>query len=249
MDEILSEGYGIMPNKVLFDKNLTDKQKLLYCLISSLCAEKWYCRATNDYLWELLNADKWTISKNISKLNEKWFIVIEINSLEKNNSRRKIYLGGIVKNDKGYSQKWLDGYSQKWLPNNTIYNNTIEYTFSDFWKDYPHARKGKKKESEEYFSKQNPESVKKQVSILKRKIKAWLQDWQYVPACERWIRDFTELNEDVIKQDLVRICRRHLNAWGDIKQRALELKQTFGDETINEVVKSLQKKITPLFTN
>ena len=244
MDAILSEGYGIMPNKVLFDKNLTDKQKLLYCLISSLCAEKWYCWASNEYLWERLNADRKTISKNVSDLVNKWFISVEVSQEEWN--KRKI---SMEKNEYTYPQKWGEGYTQKWVHNNTIYNNTIEYTFSDFWKDYPHARKGKKKESEEYFSKQNAESVKKQVSILKRKIKAWLQDGQYVPACERWIRDFTELNEDVIKQDLVRICRRHLNTGWDIKQRALELKQTFGEETINEVVKSLQKKITPLFTN
>lgn len=246
MDAILSEGYGIMPNKVLFDKNLTDKQKLLYCLISSLCAEKWYCWASNEYLWELLGVKEWSISSNISKLKKLWFIDYEL----KNKNTRKIYLTSpIVKNHIGVCEKSQGGVCEKSQHNNTIYNNTIEYTFSDFWKDYPHARKGKKKESEEYFSKQNPESVKKQVSILKRKIKAWLQDGQYVPACERWIRDFTELNEDVIKQDLVRICRRHLNTGWDIKQRALELKQTFGDETINEVVKSLQKKITPLFTN
>ena len=244
MDEILSEGYGIMPNKVLFDKNLTDKQKLLYCLISSLCAEKWYCRASNEYLWERLNADKKTISKNVSDLANKWFISVEVSQEEGN--KRKI---GIAQNEYTYTQKWGEGYTQKWVHNNIIYNNTIEYTFSDFWKDYPHARKWKKKDSEEYFSKQNPESVKKQVSILKRKIKAWLQEWQYVPACERWIRDFTELNEDVVKQDLVRICRRHINAWGDAKQRSQELKETFGEETINAIVKEIQKKPAPLFTN
>lgn len=242
MDEILSEGYGIMPNKVLFDKNLTDKQKLLYCLISSLCAEKWYCRATNDYLWELLNGTKITMSRNISELEEKWFIGIEII----NNFQRKITLN---KNDKGGYQKWLGGV----IKNDNIIiqeNNTNnKYTFDTFWKDYPHARKWKKKDSEQYFSKQNPLDVKKQVAILKRKIKAWLQDGQYVPACERWIRDFTELNEDIVKQDLVRICRRHINTGGDAKQRSQELKETFGEETINAIVKEIQKKPAPLFTN
>ena len=88
MDAILSEGYGIMPNKVLFDKNLTDKQKLLYCLISSLCAEKWYCWASNEYLWERLNADRKTISKNVSDLVNKWFISVEVSQEEWN--KRKI---------------------------------------------------------------------------------------------------------------------------------------------------------------
>ena len=113
MDEILSEGYGIMPNKVLFDKNLTDKQKLLYCLISSLCAEKWYCRASNEYLWERLNADKKTISKNVSDLANKWFISVEVSQEEGN--KRKI---GIAQNEYTYTQKWGEGYTQKWVHNN-----------------------------------------------------------------------------------------------------------------------------------
>ena len=123
--------------------------------------------------------------------------------------------------------------------------------FETFRKEYPHARKWKKAESKNYFSKQNPEEVMKQVQILKRKIKAWLQDWQYIPACERWIRDFTPLSEDVVKQDLVKICKRHLNADGDMKQRALELKQTFWDEQINSIVKAIQQKDSPknLFLN
>lgn len=237
---ILSNGYWLMPNAVLFNNELTDKQKLLFCLISSLCAEKWYCRAVNEYIWKLLNADKRTISRNLSELEKKWFISIE------NGVVRKITLD---KNVYGGRQKCLGGVDKNVYHNNIIYNNTIEYTFSDFWKDYPHARKGKKKESEQYFKQQDAEQVKKQVAILKRKIKAGLQDAQYIPACERWIRDFTELNEDVIKQDLVRICKRHINTGWDMKQRSTELKQTFGDEIINEIVKSLQKKLTPLFTN
>lgn len=117
--EILDEGYWLMPNTVLFNNDLTDKQKLLYCLISSLCAEKWYCRATNEYIWELLNASKITISKNISALVEKWFIYIEVNQ----NYQRKLTL---VKNDKGDSQKWQWGDSQKWQDNITIENITNE---------------------------------------------------------------------------------------------------------------------------
>lgn len=116
---LLSQWYWLMPNTVLFNNDLTDKQKLLYCLISSLCAEKWYCRATNEYIWELLNASKITISKNISALVEKWFIYIEVNQ----NYQRKLTL---VKNDKGDSQKWLGGDSQKWQDNITIENITNE---------------------------------------------------------------------------------------------------------------------------
>lgn len=116
---MLEQGYWVMPNVVLFSNELTDKQKLLYCLISSLCAEKWYCRATNEHLWELLNASKFTISKNVAVLVEKWFICLEVNQ----NYQRKLTL---VKNDKGDSQKWQGGDSQKWQDNITSNNNTIK---------------------------------------------------------------------------------------------------------------------------
>jgi len=116
---MLEQWYWVMPNVVLFNNELTDKQKLLYCLISSLCAEKWYCRATNEHLWELLNASKFTISKNVAVLVEKWFIFLEVNQ----NYQRKLTL---VKNDKGDSQKWQWGDSQKWQDNITSNNNTIK---------------------------------------------------------------------------------------------------------------------------
>ena len=226
--DVLEKGYGIMPMVVLEDKELSANQKLLYCLISSLCAEKGYCRATNECLWELLWVDKLTISRHISQLQEKWYVSIDIVS----RNERKIRIDENI--------------------NPYIYTNiTNEYSFQKFWEEYPHARKWKKAESKKYYDKLDSDEVMKQVHILKRKIKAWLQDWQYIPACERWIRDFTPLNEDVIKQDLVKICKRHLNAWWDMKQRSMELKETFWEQQINEIVKAIQKKDSPkiLFTN
>lgn len=239
---MLEQGYWIMPNSVLYSTELSDKQKLLFCTISSLCAKEWFCRATNEYLGELLNASKITISKNVSVLQEKWFINVEVS--QKDGNTRKITM---VENDGGYSQKWQEGIVKN--DNTYIYkNNTIEYNnvpFETFRTEFPHARKGKKAESKKYYEKLDSNEVMKQVRILVWKIRAWLQDGQYIPACERWIRDFTPLNEDVVKQDLNRICKWHLNAWGDMKQRSLELKQTFWEEEINKIVKAIQQKDSP----
>lgn len=115
--EILQNGFCMIPNVVLYDNELSDKQKLLYWTISSLCAEKWYCRASNDYIWELLNADKRTISRNISELEKKWYInitmdsnykrYIELNSIIENKDSQKC-LGGWTKMSRGGSQKCLD---------------------------------------------------------------------------------------------------------------------------------------------
>ena len=132
------------------------------------------------------------------------------------------------------STKYINAWSTKY-----------KYTFEDFWKDYPHARKWKKSESETYFKKNDSDEVRKQVSIMKWKLRAWLIESKYIPACERWIRDFTPINDDVIKQDLHKICKWHLNAWWDMKQRSQELKETFGEQQINEIVKAIQQKDSP----
>jgi hypothetical protein len=54
-----------------------------------------------------------------------------------------------------------------------------------------------------------------------------------------------------LKQELLKIARWHLNAWGDIKQRAKQLKETFWENAINDAVKTIQQKDSPknLFIN
>ena len=102
--EILQNGFCMIPNVVLYDKWLTDKQKLLYGTISSLCAEKWYCRASNKYIWDLLNCKEWTISQNINALKEKWYISMRIDD----NYKRYIELNSIV-NNQGVCEKSQGG--------------------------------------------------------------------------------------------------------------------------------------------
>lgn len=204
--------------------------------------------ATNEELAELLVVSESTIKRALKNLIDDWIIEISKSIRELWWILRKINLteNGLllcvnVNHCKG----------SNWAFHNIIQEDiNNNYSFNDFWKDYPHARKWKKSESEKYFKQQNNDDVKKQVQILKRKLKAWLQESQFIPACERWIRDFTPLNDDVIKQDLVKICKRHLNAWWDMKQRSLELKETFGEQQINEIVKAIQQKwFTPNLNN
>lgn len=75
---MLHQWYGIMPNKVLFDKNLSDKQKLLFVLISSLCAEKWHCRASNRYFSEKLWFSETWVSKQIADLEKQKYIRVKV---------------------------------------------------------------------------------------------------------------------------------------------------------------------------
>ena len=153
---MLEQGYWLMPNEVLFNKDLSDKQKLLFCLISSLCAEKWYCRASNEYLWERLNVDKRTIARNVSTLWEKWFITIEI----ENNCQRKITLD---KNVMGVWQKCHGGYDK----------NVIQILQENNTKE-----KKENKEKKWYWEFKKCYLTDKQYE--KAIEKYWLKNWEYL---------------------------------------------------------------------
>jgi len=121
---MLEQGYWIMPNSVLYSTELSDKQKLLFCVISSLCAEKGYCRATNEYMANKLWASARTIREHISQLQAKWFITIEL----KNNNERFIRLAeSEEENFQGGGRNLPGGEEENFHP--YIYtNNTNEYT-------------------------------------------------------------------------------------------------------------------------
>jgi len=95
---------AVIPAVILYDRNLIDKDKLTFCVISNLTHEKGYCWASNRYIADLLNCATVTISRSIARLNKHGYI---ISSVEKSQdgTKRKIYLptsmiNGFVKNDK-----------------------------------------------------------------------------------------------------------------------------------------------------
>lgn len=123
---MIDKWFGILPNKILFNKKLSDKQKLLFVYITSLCAEKGYCWASNKYISENMWCSENTISVNISKLKELWFI--EVNIIQSSWNQRKILIseneqGGLLKNQKRSFEKSKEGSFEKSKDNNIIYNN------------------------------------------------------------------------------------------------------------------------------
>lgn len=227
--EALKQGYWLVEACIIGYLDFYQKNDDFYC--------------TNEELSELLCLSEATIKRALKTLLEDWIVEYSKTMREWGWQLRKIELtqnGLLLSSNLSFSK------GSNWAFHNIIQeiNNNI-VPFETFRTEYPHARKWKKAESKKYYDKLNSEEVMKQVHILKWKIRAWLQDWQYIPACERWIRDFTPLNEDVIKQDLVKICKWHLNAWWDMKQRSHELKETFWEQQINEIVKAIQQKDNP----
>lgn len=191
-----------MPNIVLFDKELTDKQKLLFCLISSLCAKEWFCWATNEMLWKMLNASKITISKNVAVLCDRWFISIEVS--QKDGNTRKIT---IVKNDKRSNQKWQEGIVKNDNPL-YIYNITNEYLYERYYWSTKWINKKK-------CNKIIDDLLKQWITL--DDIRIWMvlynnecrlnKEWRYVRKLENRLAEFQPLTEWQIEENLTRIVR------------------------------------------
>lgn len=202
---MLDKWYWIMPNIVLFDKELTDKQKLLFCLISSLCAKEWFCWATNEYLWEKLWANKLTISRNIAVLEEKWLIYIDI--IPEQWNKRKM---GIVKNDNTYWQKSIEGIDEN-INSLYIYTNiTNEYLYERY---YWSTKWINKKKCNGII-----DNLLKQWTTL-NDIRIWMvlynnecrlnREWRYVKKLENWLAEFQPLTDEQIEENLTRIVREY----------------------------------------
>ena len=67
-----------IPIKVLTDKNLSDKEKVIYSIILFLSKEKEFCFCTNSNISELLNISITQVSKLINSLKEKMYLNIEM---------------------------------------------------------------------------------------------------------------------------------------------------------------------------
>ena len=121
-ENIKSNYYAIIPAIVRYDKELTDKAKLLYGEITCLCNKEGYCFATNNYFANLYNCTPRAIQFTISKLQEKGYIKIII----ENNYQRKIYLTDALGYEKIFTppheNNFTGGYEKNFTNNNITDN-------------------------------------------------------------------------------------------------------------------------------
>lgn len=110
--------YAIIPANVRYDKELSANAKLLYGEITSLCNDKGYCWATNQYFANLYEVSDRTIQNLIKQLADKNFIHIQII----NNSKRLIYINFTT-----HENNFVPGTKNISYPheNNFTHNNKI----------------------------------------------------------------------------------------------------------------------------
>lgn len=94
--------FAVIPSEIRYNSNLTWMEKVLYAEIAALSNKEGYCFATNAYFAKSYNNSVRTISRAISNLNEKGYIMtlFEVTGAQ---TLRKIYLSAhapqIVKDD------------------------------------------------------------------------------------------------------------------------------------------------------
>lgn len=72
----MNKGYSICLNEWALDTEIKNELPLLL-IISSLCAEKGYCFASNEYLADKFKTTEETISRKLKKLEKKGYINIQ----------------------------------------------------------------------------------------------------------------------------------------------------------------------------
>ena len=134
----MNNGYSICFNEWALDSEIKDELGLLL-IISSLCAEKGHCWATNEYFATLFNVSEVTISRKIKKLENKKYITIEYEKRGCEVKKRTIRLTKLI----------IDGYQSCYSTinkvdkenninnkntniNNNIYSREIEKNIIDY---------------------------------------------------------------------------------------------------------------------
>lgn len=116
----MKEGYSICFNEWALDKEIKNELGLLL-IISSLCAEKGYCFASNKYLSQLFDIPEQTISRKIKLLENKNYITIEYKKRGCEVIERYIRLTKMLTDDK---QKCESTINKNVKGNNININNT-----------------------------------------------------------------------------------------------------------------------------
>ena len=147
----MQEGYSICFNEWALDKEIKKELSLLL-IISSLCAEKGYCYASNKYFAELFDEREETISRRIKKLEKLNYIIVEYEKKGCEVKQRFIRLTKISIDDCVNNQSTIDETVKE---NNIRLNNIKEYSFNKLKEHKKAFQKPTIKEIEDYCKERN----------------------------------------------------------------------------------------------
>ena len=187
----MNKGYALCLNEWALDKEIKNELGLLL-IISSLCAEKGYCYASNKYLAELFDVPEKTISRKIKILELKNYIKIDYKKRGCEVLQRYIRLTKMcIDGPQNCGPTVLKNVEENNISNNITSINIKEITkekFETFYSTYP--KKVKKADVEKWFIKHKPsdEEFKKIMQGLENYQTIWKdKDKQFIPYPTTWL--------------------------------------------------------------
>jgi len=114
--------------------------------------------------------------------------------------------------------------------------------FEEFWKIFPHARPWKKKDSLDFYRRNDytESEIIYEANLLVLKVKYWLQDSKYIPWCHYRIRDFIKTHEVTLQQTIKQIMYMHMKNPKKVREDAQLLFDTFWKELFDKYVKEVK---------
>lgn len=137
MEEQQKSYYAIIPANVRYDKDLAPNAKLLYGEITSLCNEKGYCWASNQYFAELYGVSVLSIKRWVNSLVAKGYVyrTLTYKQNSKEVDKRILSIDGGIKIDTTSVQKCYDPSNKKdtssSIKKDTDNNKSINNTFNN----------------------------------------------------------------------------------------------------------------------
>ena len=223
---IMSEGYGVIPKKVMKDKTLTIEAKAIYAFMASYSGNGNTSYPSVEYITDFLGISRHRFNRHRKLLEEKGYISVSQERKKGSKFTHNVYTLEFIPqvqfttSEKRTSEN--DTTNNNTINNNTINNNTdnidhqpsddgqsISERFEVLWKQYP-KKQGKKK-ALDYYKRalkngatdevimQGIEDYKKYLALEKSK------GWQRKPMDgsrwfneERWNDEFddVETNEN-----------------------------------------------------
>ena len=163
----MKDGYSICFNEWALDKEIKNDLGLLL-IISSLCAEKGYCYASNEYLGNLFDLPKETISRKLKLLQDKNYITIEYEKKGCEITARKIRLTKMLIHD---YQNCYSTINKNVKENNIMINNisnNIERYIEEIQQFKPVLNSSDYEIIQKIASKYSLEQVKQALAISKQ---------------------------------------------------------------------------------
>jgi hypothetical protein len=185
--------YAVLIAEVRYDNQLGNFSKLLYAEISALCNKEGYCWASNNYFADLYEVKDITITRAITQLVERGYLIRELNNVNGDDTKRILRLSiskmitPPIKNDRKPPIK-NDRHNTMNIDNTKINKSiTIKLGFDIFWKGLKGRRLNKpdaKKVYEKIDTKLCPEDLVKRFNTL-----FLSREEKFIPYPAKWLRN------------------------------------------------------------